>query len=127
MKEFSNIVTIGLVVILSVLCFIIAMEERMTKEEKAFIKEVVKVADMHDQTRQLQEECGELIVAISHLHRMRPDAIEQFIEELVDVEILVEQMKEYFSAHEGYRRRMKLKKLSRLRKRLSDVDVNILK
>ena len=43
----------------------------------------------------LQEECAELIVAVSHLMRERPDAIQGFIEELADVNIMTGQFIQY--------------------------------
>lgn len=42
--------------------------------------------------RMLQEECAELIVAASHLERGRKDAFDNFIEEIADVEIMIEQV-----------------------------------
>lgn len=39
----------------------------------------------------LQEECAELIAATSHFLRKRDGAMEEFIEELADVYIMVEQ------------------------------------
>lgn len=47
----------------------------------------------------LQEECGELIVAISHLKRMRPNAMKEFIEELADVNIMVGQFIQYLEGN----------------------------
>lgn len=43
------------------------------------------------QLRVLQEECGELIVAVSHYFRGRTDAPEELAEELADVTIMVAQ------------------------------------
>ncbi|MBD5641169.1 MAG: hypothetical protein HDQ91_01955 [Desulfovibrio sp.] len=43
----------------------------------------------------LQEECVELIVAISHVKRARPEAMKGFVEELADVNIMVGQFIQY--------------------------------
>jgi NTP pyrophosphatase (non-canonical NTP hydrolase) len=40
----------------------------------------------------LQEECGELIVALSHARRLRPGAEKELLEEAVDVYIMVKQI-----------------------------------
>lgn len=50
------------------------------------------------QRRQLVEECAELIQAVSKLQRVYPEDVKtvkyNFIEELADVEIMLEQMKQ---------------------------------
>ncbi|MDR1946416.1 MAG: hypothetical protein LBQ51_04535, partial [Desulfovibrio sp.] len=43
------------------------------------------------QLRQLQEECAELIVAVSHLIRNRSGAIDAVSEEMADVRIILDQ------------------------------------
>lgn len=48
-----------------------------------------------EQLRLLQEECAELIVAASHLHRDREGAMKNFIEELVDVNIMCGELQLY--------------------------------
>jgi NTP pyrophosphatase (non-canonical NTP hydrolase) len=40
----------------------------------------------------LQEECGELIVALSHARRLRPESEKELLEETVDVYIMVRQI-----------------------------------
>lgn len=44
------------------------------------------------QLRQLQEECAELIVAVSHYFRNRKTAREELIEEVADVTIMLMQL-----------------------------------
>ncbi len=44
------------------------------------------------QANHLQEECGELIAAVNHLRRKRPNSEENLLEELVDVKIQVEKV-----------------------------------
>lgn len=41
------------------------------------------------QLRQLQEECAELIVAVNHYFRQRPNAREELMEEVADVTIML--------------------------------------
>jgi NTP pyrophosphatase (non-canonical NTP hydrolase) len=48
------------------------------------------------QARVCQEECAELIVAISHILRKRDCAVEEVVEELADVCLIVGQMVNYF-------------------------------
>lgn len=47
------------------------------------------------QLRMLQEECGELIVAISHFLRERPGGLENLTEELADVRLMGDQITSY--------------------------------
>lgn len=48
------------------------------------------------QLRQLQEECGELIVACSKLIRSKDRAVNNLIEELADVRIMIEQIEHLY-------------------------------
>ncbi len=52
------------------------------------------------QANHLQEECGELIAAISHLRRKRTGAREHVLEEATDVKIMVEQILSTFTKDE---------------------------
>lgn len=68
------------------------------------------------------EECAEFIVAASHFLRERPGAMEEFVEELADVQICLTQM-EIMLAQMGQREKfveMFERKLSRLEKRISE-------
>jgi NTP pyrophosphatase (non-canonical NTP hydrolase) len=65
----------------------------MTREEQKLIeKDAVETYGMDSQMRMLQEECGELIVAVGHYLRGREGSIANLCEELADVKIMVEQM-----------------------------------
>ena len=65
----------------------------MTKEEQKQIeKEAVETYGIDAQMRMLQEECGELIVAVGHYLRGRNGSLANLCEELADVKIMVEQM-----------------------------------
>lgn len=65
----------------------------MTKEEITEIeKDAVMTYGADSQMRMLQEECGELIVAVGHYLRGREGSIANLCEELADVKIMVEQM-----------------------------------
>lgn len=67
------------------------------------------------QIEQLGEECAELILAIRHMKRGRCGARE-FIEEMVDVEIMLTQMRMIFPLDVW--EEIKTQKLIRLRERL---------
>lgn len=74
------------------------------------------------QLAQLQEECAELIAAVSHIRRRREGALQELIEELVDVHIMIRQIEEYLDEN-GKREefaRIWENKLDRLEERLKD-------
>lgn len=60
---------------------------------KKIEQNAVKVFGVRPQLMMLQEECGELVAAIGHMLRERPKAEENVVEEMVDVEILINQLK----------------------------------
>ena len=86
-----------------------------TQEEVEIIKEAVDTFGFNNQRRILQEECAELIVAASHYDRGRPGAYENFVEELADVDIMINQMIYALSANVD---EWKKKKLARLKERV---------
>ena len=89
----------------------------MTREEQKQIeKEAVETYGMDAQLRMLQEECGELIVAVGHYLRGRDGALGNLVEEMADVEIMLEQIK---IALEVDVTATKNYKLERLKKRLT--------
>lgn len=47
----------------------------------------------------LQEECAELIAAVSHIRRGREGAMRELIEELVDAHIMIHQIEAYLDAN----------------------------
>lgn len=90
----------------------------MTKEEQKQIeKEAVETYGMDAQLRMLQEECGELIVAVGHYLRGRNGSLANLCEELADVRIMVEQIEIALNnpaVEEWY-----IRKLERLKRRLT--------
>ena len=91
----------------------------MTKEEIIEIeKDAVETYGAAAQLRMLQEECGELIVAIGHYLRGRDGSKDNLCEELADVSIMVEQIEIVLgnAAIEEYRDN----KLQRLKRRLEE-------
>ena len=74
------------------------MASRKELEQKAF-EEFGEGAQM----MMLQEECGELIAAIGHWLRKRPYAEENVVEEMVDVEILINQLKKNVAGEKRYK------------------------
>ena len=58
-------------------------------------KECMDVWGFEAQSRVAQEECGELITAISHLLRERECGLEEVIEETADVYLMVHQLMYY--------------------------------
>jgi len=66
-----------------------------TKERRDIYKRCMEAWGFDAQARVCQEECAELIVAISHLSRRREDAVMEVAQELADVYIMVGQMIEY--------------------------------
>lgn len=91
----------------------------MTREEQKQIeKEAVETYGMNAQLMMLQEECGELIVAVGHYLRGSNDSLANLCEELADVRIMVEQMEialDNPAIEEWYNH-----KLDRLKKRLKE-------
>ncbi len=69
-----------------------------TDERRKIYKEAIDAWGFRAQARMLQEECGELIVAVSHCLREREDGVKEMAEELADVYIMVGQMIEYLGA-----------------------------
>jgi len=62
----------------------------MTKYDK-----VIKKYGSMTQILQTMEECGELVVVLNHYLRGRAD-VKAVMKELVDVQIMIDQMKELF-------------------------------
>jgi len=70
------------------------------------------------QASHCQEECGELVAAISHLRRKRKGAREDVLEEATDVKIMVEQILSTFTSDE--RDEMLRTKLTKTFRKLAD-------
>lgn len=96
----------------------------MTKNEEKLCADIVEHYGFLAQTRILQEECAELIMAASKINRQYNDFkdgkitkgkyLNNFIEELADVRIMLEQMNQALKKHHEcdyeYEIRRKLKR-----------------
>lgn len=90
----------------------------MKRKEKIDIeKKAIETYGIEAQLRMLQEECGELIVAVGHYSRGREKTFNNLVEELVDVRIMIDQMVIGFGIKREVSRIMNFK-LERLKKRL---------
>ena len=67
----------------------------MNLELQILYSECIEFCGVNKQLRMLQEECGELIVAISHFLRERPGGLENLTEELADVKLMGDQIASY--------------------------------
>lgn len=61
-------------------------------EERQILKDAVETFGIQNQLAMLQEECAELIVAISHYKRGRPGSTTNLSEEIADVHIMMNQI-----------------------------------
>lgn len=68
----------------------------MTDEQKSKIAEILNHYGFENQREILVEECAELIQAVSKAKRNGYPISDNFIEELADVSIMIEQMKQEF-------------------------------
>jgi NTP pyrophosphatase (non-canonical NTP hydrolase) len=66
-----------------------------SKERRKIYRKAMEAWGFDAQARVCQEECAELIAAISHLSRGREDAMMEVAQELADTYIMVGQMIEY--------------------------------
>lgn len=90
--------------------------------------ELKKIADHYgyeEQREQLVEECAELIQAVSKHRRARTAkkagiALENLVEEIVDVEIMLEQIKHLLQIPEGYMQAIKVYKINRTKERMAE-------
>lgn len=71
----------------------------MTDTQKQICHSICKHYGIESQRRQLVEECAELIQAITKLERYNEDIKElnNLFSEIADVEIMLEQIKDYYS------------------------------
>lgn len=75
------------------------------------------------QWRQLQEECAELIAAVSHFLRKREDGGSALVEEIADVEIMLMQAR-LLIGNDALIDALVEKKIKRLRERLESKQVH---
>ena len=65
----------------------------MTKDEEIqTLKDAVETFGIQNQLAMLQEECADLIAAVSHYNRGRSGALDNLIEDIADVSILLDQI-----------------------------------
>lgn len=69
-----------------------------TEDRRKVYRKAMEAWGFDAQARVCQEECAELITAISHLSRGREDAMMEVVEELADTYIMVGQMIEYLGS-----------------------------
>ena len=82
-------------------------------------KQAVKVWGLESQLGLVQEECAELIKVINKRFRGKA-SLEEFIEECVDVELCIEQMKSVFQDERNTWDRIKIMKVERLKDLLKE-------
>jgi len=66
------------------------------KELEKLYEDCIEFWGFEKQAREVQEECAELIVAISHYLRGRDNAPAELIEEIADVYLMLNQLISYF-------------------------------
>lgn len=90
--------------------------------EMELLKKALDVWHVEPQLNQLQEECGELIVAINH-HRRHRNTWQHICEELADVDIMIQQ---FITVPETYKlfQEARERKLKRLEERLNNKKEN---
>lgn len=95
----------------------------MEKIDKKRLRHVSKAAfetfGKHNQMRQLQEECAELIAAINHHFRDRDPNLEETTEEMADVLIVINQLIIGLGIYEQIAHHTNTK-LQKLEKKLND-------
>lgn len=90
----------------------------MDEEERALLGHAVNTWGEATQLDQLQEECGELVTAISHHRRARPGSVDRLAEELADVEIMAAQARIILESYGVDVDIYRWRKLDRLREQL---------
>lgn len=85
------------------------------QDEMEVLSKAVKVYGVENQLSMLQEECCECSVAINHLRRQRI-TLHGLINEMVDVEIMIDQMKLIYPSEVW--NKIKHEKLERLKNNL---------
>jgi len=68
------------------------MKIKTEEDLKKLFKACMKFWGLERQLRMTQEECAELIVAISHALRRRKGSVEHLIEELADAQLMIDQI-----------------------------------
>ena len=92
--------------------------------EKEWVKAMVDHYGTNDRARLLMEECGELVQAANKILRYpdKPETRANLLEEMVDVSIMIEQIRTLFNYSESEWESMKQYKTNRIKKRfMNDV------
>ena len=92
--------------------------------EQEQIKKIVTHYGANDRARLLMEECGELVQAANKILRYpdKPETRANLLEEMVDVSIMIEQIRTLFNYDELEWNRMMQYKTNRIKKRfMNDV------
>ena len=92
--------------------------------EQEQIKEIVNHYGTNDRARLLMEECGELVQAANKILRYpdKPETRANLLEEMVDVSIMIEQIRTLFNYDELEWNHMMQYKIKRIKKRfMNDV------
>lgn len=87
------------------------------------IKRIADFYDIDNQSRQLSEECAELIQAVNKYHRFNNSTdinmlIQNIAEEIADVEVMLEQMKHLLDINPEAIEAIKEKKVNRQLERI---------
>lgn len=89
-----------------------------SERHDATLRDALRVYGIEAQLCMAQEECAELIVAVSHLRRGRAD-IDKVAEEIADVQLVLRQIELHIGGRVAEHRQMKL---ARLKVRLEETD-----
>jgi len=87
-------------------------------------EQTLKTWGLDSQLGMVQEECAELIKVINKYHR-HAASISQLIEECVDVELMIEQMRVAFCDEQNTWDRIRIEKLERLANLLKQLESDI--
>lgn len=93
----------------------------MTNTEQKILADAVTTYGVQSQVEQMVEECAEFIAKVNQRRRGRID-MKDLIEEMVDVEIMVKQMKLIFGGPEWLN--FELDKMTRLEQRINKTREN---
>ena len=95
----------------------------MKKKEKKLYKDSIEMFGLKPQIDMAIEEMGELIVAINHYRRDKIN-LSPVVEEMVDVDITLNQLKVIFDCEAEFEA-IRIKKLERVQKKIDLKDNNI--
>lgn len=94
---------------------------KLYQNEIEILRKAVSTYGSETQLRQLQEECGELIVAINHMLRNRLNGSIEFLAEFVDVYIVMGELFYSMKSHQEFTNIFD-NKLKKLEEKLKEVN-----